>query len=308
MESKKPFIGGQAVIEGVMMKSPNYLSIAVRKQDKSISIKTEKNKSLTLKNKILGLPFMRGIISLFEMMYIGMNALTYSANEALDEDEEMGKAAIILTVIFALLVGLSIFVVLPYILTTLVGISEDMNAVLFNIVDGIVKLIIFLIYVYFISFMEDIKRVFQYHGAEHKAVNCYEAGEKLTIKNAMKHSTLHPRCGTSFLLIVILIGIVFFSVAPLIINLIYPAFTDISWWLKRLVLLLFRIILMLPIAGVAYEFLRLSAKFRKSIIMEILFSPGMLVQKLTTRQPSEKQQEVAIKALKEVLKKEKINF
>ena len=307
MVQKKPYIGGQAVIEGVMMKSPNYISTAVRKPSKKIKTKTEKSVSLTVRSKLLGLPFIRGVVSLFEMLIIGFKTLTYSANEALEEEEEeLGKVGMFLTIMSAVLFGLGLFVVLPYVLTVLVGVIEESNALLFNFIDGMIKLVIFIIYLIVISFMHDIKRVFQYHGAEHKTVNCYEAGEKLIVKNVKKYSALHPRCGTSFILIVILIGVVVLSFVPIFMQFIFSGVMDWHWALKRLILLFGRILFLLPIAGIAYEFLRLSARFRDSKVMEFCMSPGLLAQRLTTREPSTDQIEVAIAALKEVCKKEKI--
>jgi uncharacterized protein YqhQ len=287
---KKLVIGGQAVIEGVMMKSPKYLSIAVRKPNKKISVKTESFKSIADKYKWLGWPLIRGVVNLIEMLAIGMQALTFSANEASgEEEEELTKTEIITTFLAAMLFTVAFFIILPFYLSKLVVTSGQ--GILFNLLDGLIRVGLFLVYVLVIPFMKDIRAVFQYHGAEHKSVHCYESGKKLTVKNTQKFSTLHPRCGTSFLLIVLVISILIFS-------LITSEHTVIK--------ILARVVLLPVIAGLSYELLRFSARHEKTICCRAIIWPGLMLQKLTTREPTDKQVEVAIKALEAVLKKEKV--
>lgn len=306
--SKEPaYFGGQAVIEGVMIKGPKHISIAVRKPNKKISIKTDKYKPWGEKCAVFKVPFIRGIGTLFEMLAIGLNALTYSANEALEEEEEkLTGTALFFTVLLSIIFAIVLFVVIPYVLTMLLGIQEESQSILFNFVDGIIKLIIFVLYIYLIGLMKDIYRIFQYHGAEHMAVNCFEAGKKLTINNVKKFSTLHPRCGTSFLLLVIFIGIIIFSLIPDIMMWIYPGFAELGWWSKRGLLLAVRIIFLFPIAGISYEILRLAGKFKENIFMKAIVFPGICVQKLTTKEPDNKQIEVGIASLKAALKAAKV--
>ncbi|MBI5393442.1 DUF1385 domain-containing protein [Candidatus Woesearchaeota archaeon] len=301
----KLLIGGQAVIEGVMMKSPNFIAIAVRKPNKEITIKVEKCSSIAKRFSFLRLPFFRGIVMLFEMLSLGIKALHFSANEATDEkNEQLSNAAIIFTIIISLAFALLLFVLTPYALTTLLKIHEETNAALFNLVDGIIKLSLFLIYIILISRMEDIKRVFQYHGAEHKAVNCYEAKKKLIVKNAQSFTTLNARCGTSFILFVILIGVIVFSFIPTVVNMLFPSFAALSFIAKKSILFGVRLIFLLPLAGISYEILKLSAYYQKNFLFRLISLPGLAVQKLTTREPTDDQVEVGLAALEAVLKKE----
>ena len=305
--SKEQSFGGQAVIEGVMIKGPNHISIAIRKPDKKISIKTDKYNALSKRCSLFKIPFIRGVGSLFEMLIIGIKALTYSANEALEEEEEkLSGFALFLTILLSLVFGIGLFVIIPYVLTVLIGLQEESQSFLFNLVDGIIKMSIFVLYIYVIGLMKDIHRIFQYHGAEHKAVNCHEAGEELTLKNVKKFSTLHPRCGTSFLLLVIFIGIVIFSLIPLVLGFIMPTFSQMGWWSQRGILLASRIVFLLPVAGISYEVLKMAGKWRDNIIMKIIIFPGLCIQRLTTKEPTNKQQEVGIASLKAALKAENI--
>jgi len=212
-----------------------------------------------------------------------------------------------LTILLSIVFGLGLFVVIPYILTVLLGIHEESQSILFNLVDGIIKMAIFVLYIYIISLMKDIHRIFQYHGAEHKAVNCHEAGEKLTIKNAKKFSRLHPRCGTSFLLLVIFIGIIIFSLIPLVLEIILPSFGQMGWWSQRGILLVSRIFFLLPVAGISYEVLKLAGAWKDNLIMKTIVFPGMCIQRLTTKEPDNKQLEVGIESLKAAMKAEKID-
>jgi uncharacterized protein YqhQ len=276
-------VGGQAVIEGVMMKSPSRIAIAVRKPDGKVSVKKKRHTSWTKKYRILGIPVVRGFVELLEMLVIGIKALTYSANEVSDDNEKLGKWEIAITFILATLFTIILFIALPLFIAKHV---TQGTGFWFDLIDGLLRLLIFLIYVYVISRLKDMKRVFQYHGAEHSAVHCYEHGRKLTPENAIKFTTLHPRCGTSFLVIVVAISIVVFSFIA-----------DPRWVVK-----FFSRILLIPvIAGLSYEVLKISAKYEKNPVAEIIIKPGLWVQKLTTRRPTRKQLEVAIAALKAVL-------
>ena len=276
-------VGGQAVIEGVMMRNKNSVAVATIKNNKIKTKKIEFN-SAAKKHKWLKWPFFRGVAGLIEMLVLGIKALVYSANEVEDEPEEkLSSKEIFFTMLLAILFTIGIFIVLPYFLTGFI--SKD-KGVLFNIIDGILRIAIFLIYIIAISYMKDIKRVFQYHGAEHKAVNCYEHKKKLTVENCSKFTTVHRRCGTTFLIIVMAVSILVFSMI-----------VSDKWYLR----LGLRIILIPVITGISYEILKLAAKYKKSVTLNLLTYPGLMLQKLTTREPTKKQIEVAIKALKAVL-------
>lgn len=277
-------LGGQAVIEGVLMKSKDKVAIAVRKPNDKISVKIQPVKSVSDNIKILKLPFIRGSIALFETLLIGIGALNYSANEAVDEDEEkITKKDMFFTTTFALLLSVGLFILLPLYLTGLLKLTGSLQ---FNIIDGFIRFGIFILYLLLIMTMKDVRILFQYHGSEHKSVNCYEAGEELTVKNVKKHSKEHPRCGTTFLLIVMTLSIIVFSFIT-----------------SKVLLIKFgaRILLLPVIAGISYELLKFSAKHQDKLIMKIFIKPGLMLQGLTTREPTDRQIEVAIKALKGVL-------
>ncbi len=300
--SGKLNVGGQAVIEGVMMRSPTSFAIAVRKPNGEIATLVEPLKLLSETSRLFKLPIIRGVITLISALFLGVRALNFSADMAMEEEEgkdkkekkEMGSLAMGLTVAFSLGLGILLFFVLPLYLTKLlktviptVGSSEFS----FNLVDGAIRMTIFVVYIMGISMMKDIKRVFQYHGAEHKSIYAFEAGEELTVENARKHSSLHPRCGTSFLLTVMLVSILVFSFLS----------HEMPFWKTALSRLVF-----IPlIAGLSYEFIRYSGKKIDSKGMGLLMAPGLWLQKLTTREPSDDQLEVALISLKEALKNEK---
>jgi len=302
--NKKQDVGGQAVIEGVMMRSKHNVVTAVRK-NKKIIYKKDKIKKRPKWQKFF---FIRGITNLIEMLIIGIKTLNWSASQQTDEEEELSNWAITLTMIIAFALAIGLFVLLPYILTYLTGIKETQNPIYFNVIDGLIKIGILLLYMYLISLMKDIRRVFQYHGAEHKAVFCYEANKPLTVENAKKYSTLHPRCGTAFLMIVIFISIFLFSFIPIIVSSIYSNINNIHWLSRRLILFAVRILLLPIVAGFAYETLKFGAKHQDNPIFRSLTLPGLWVQKITTKNPSKKQLEVAIAALKKVLKIENGNI
>lgn len=285
--------GGQAVIEGVMMRGPGHRAIAVRRPDESIVINEKPVGSITQKLPFLKLPFIRGVVMLFESLIMGIEALTYSADQAMGEEseEKLSRWEMFFTIAISLGLAIVMFIVLPTTLVYYVGSGIQDNFIR-NIVEGIVRLGVFVGYVYAVSRMKDIQRVFMYHGAEHKVINAYEAGKELTVEEVQKFSTLHPRCGTSFLLIVILIKVVIFSGVTA-----SGLFGQIF----------FRVLLLPVVAGVAYELLKLSGKYQDKGLCRILIAPGLWMQKLTTKEPDDAQVEVAIKAFGAVLKEGDIN-
>lgn len=294
--SEKLSIGGQAVLEGVMMRSPHAFTVAVRKGGKpgaEIALLKETIRPIGERYPLLRKAVLRGSVTLFEALWLGMRALNFSANEAIESEdgkkEEISPLAMAGTMVMALAFALGLFLALPLLLTHLLGTqySSFKGNVLFNLTDGAIRVGLFLGYVSGISFMKDIRRVFEYHGAEHKVIGAFEAGEPLTVENARKHTCIHPRCGTSFLMVVMVLSIMLFSLIPG------------SWplWAKAVS----RIALMPLIAGLSYEFIKYSAKKRGSKVVEALILPGLLLQRLTTREPSDDQLEVAIRAMDEAL-------
>ncbi len=290
------YIGGQAVIEGVMMKNKEQYAIAVRRPDQEIEVKIEDYEAIGDRIPILKWPIIRGVVNFFESLIIGMKTLTYSAS-FYEEDENAGdtpasKAArkggeslvMILTVAFSVVLAVGLFILLPAFAAEFLRKWIE-SSVLIAVIEGVIRLILFLGYVWAISLMEDMKRVFMYHGAEHKTINCLEAGVELTPENVMKFTRFHKRCGTSFLFIVMILSILFFMV----INVTNPAL--------RIVL---RLLLVPVIAGVSYEFIRLAGR-NDSWIIKVLSAPGLWVQRLTTREPDLQMLEVAIASVEGVL-------
>ena len=270
--------GGQAVIEGVMMRDASHYSIAVRTPNGQIAVKKRKIDSPVMKHKVLRWPFVRGVVNMFETLVLGMEALSYSANMAADEDEKFSAKELAFTFLFAIAMAVGLFILLPLFLTSLI--SKN-SGIIFNLIDGLVRLAIFLLYLFLISLIPDIKVLFQYHGAEHKVINAFEHKEKLVPKKVEKYSVQHTRCGTSFFLIVMIISIVVFSVI-----------TSPSWLVKMLT----RILLIPVIIGISYEVLKLSSRYHDKPIMRIILVPGLFLQRFTTRKPNIKQVEVAIAA------------
>ena len=281
--------GGQAVIEGVMIRSKKHMVVCVRQPNDEILTKTEEIKPLSEKYKILRIPFLRGIVALFETLYLGIKGLYFSANATLEEEEKLNPKEIAIAVIAALALSIFLFSVMPYFLTTLL--KPKLGGVAFVLVESVVRLGILLLYLASISLVGEFKRVFQYHGAEHTAINAYEAGIELNVENAKKYSRFHPRCGTSFLLIVTLISILFFSIIP-----------NVGYFTR----LAYRILLIPVIGAVSYEVLKLSDKYKNSRIMKMLVAPGLGLQYLTTREPEEKMIAVALKAVEKVDKLQKL--
>jgi uncharacterized protein YqhQ len=274
-------IGGQAVIEGVMMKSSKKVAVSVRKKSRIVT-EMFKYRPVSRKYTILTAPILRGVVNLIEMLVLGMKALTWSANQQTGEDDQITRKELALTIFIALAATILIFIVAPYYITKLFIKQPNF---LFNLVDGIFRIILFFIYLVLIGLMPDMKQIFRYHGAEHKAVNCYEAGVKLTPKNAKKFPKEHIRCGTSLLVIVIVVSILLFSLIK-----------DPRWYVNIPIRILF-----IPlIAGIGYEAVKIAYRFKKNPLIKAIVMPGIWTQKLTTKEPTLKQIEVAIKALNAV--------
>lgn len=288
---KRVSIGGQAVIEGVMMRSPNYIATAVRKPSGEIVYK--RTKISNQKSKLAEIPFIRGIVMLFDALVMGIKELTFSANEAEEkEEEQISQKEAVLTTVVSLGLGIGLFIVLPSLIGSFLSAN---NKVYSNLIEAVLRLLFFILYIWLISFSKDIKRVYQYHGAEHKSIYAYENSMELTPENAKKFTTLHPRCGTSFLLIVMLIAIIVFS----IIDFIVP--TPTTFLGKIAIKLVLRVGLMPLIAGISYEIQRYSSKHLDNICIKALAMPGLSLQKITTKEPDLGQLEVAIVAIKAAL-------
>lgn len=290
-DKKEPSLafGGQALIEGVMMRSRNYMVFCVRKPNTDIVTQVEQLNPIASKYKILGLPFLRGIVALFESLYLGIKGLLFSANVSVEEiKDDKGESLKLGYTEFAILalgtLGIAAFFFLvPFLLATWL----NLTGVIFNIAEATIRLTLFIAYLSLVSMWGQFRRVLQYHGAEHKAINAYEAGANLTVENVKKYSRLHPRCGTSFLFIVLIVSIILFSLAP---NLDFAG------------KIAYRLLLIPVIAGVSYELLRLSGKYRNSPLLKVLIAPGLCFQLLTTKEPSDDMLEVSIKAVQEVTK------
>lgn len=283
--NKKPNVGGQAVIEGVMMRGKTHVAVAVRQPDGEISVDVRPVNSISDRYPILKKPFLRGVVSLVESLVMGMKALAYSAQVSGDEDEKLDSKEMALTIAVSAGLAILLFIVIPtWSMRFLTGITQDHMAL--NLAEGVLRMAIFLAYIAAISSMNDIQRVFQYHGAEHKTIYTYEAGLPLKVENVRPFSTLHPRCGTNFLMIVMLISMFIFTFLG---------------WPSLLERIASRIILMPVIAGVSYELIRYAGAHTDNPLVRIAITPGLLLQKLTTRQPDDSQIEVAIASLKAVV-------
>lgn len=298
--AKKTSIGGQAVIEGVMMRGPYKTAIAVRKPDGSIDVSVEDTVPLSKRKKIFSVPIIRGAVSFVDSLVTGIKYLEYSASFFEDEDgyeedrlekflkKKFGDKAegIVMgfSLILSFLIAIGLFMLVPTFAANFLKKATG-NTVVINLFEGVIRLVIFILYIYFISKMKDIQRVFEYHGAEHKSIFCYEEGLELTPENAAKFKTLHPRCGTNFLIIVMMISIVAFSFLG---------------WPNLAVRLITRILFLPLIAGISYEIIKFLGRSDSSFAKVIAY-PGLMLQKLTTRQPDESQLEVALAALKAVI-------
>ena len=292
-------IGGQAVLEGIMMKNKEKYSVAVRKPDGQIEVRTEVYRSIAGDSKWAKLPLIRGVVNFIDSLILGMESLSYSASFYDDEEEqEPGKFEKLLvklfgekaekvvmgcTVAFSVIMAVAIFMVLPYYISSIFR-NFIVSNTLLAVLEGVIRLGLFTLYVVLISCMKDIKRTYMYHGAEHKCINCIERGRELNVKNVRKSSRYHARCGTSFLFIVMVISIVFFI------------FIRVDSPILRVI---FRILLVPVIAGVSYEFIRLAGR-TDNPLMKVLSLPGKAMQKLTTREPDDDMIEVAIAAVEAV--------
>ncbi len=279
--------GGQAVIEGVMMRGPDSRAVAVRLPDTEIIVDEKKVGSLARRIPVLNWPLVRGTVVLIESLVLGVEALTYSANQATaGEDEELTIKEIVITIGIAFGLAIVLFAVLPtFAAHLLIGIAP--GSFIQNLIEGFFRIAIFLAYVLAVRQLADIRRVFEYHGAEHKVINAYEAGAELTVEQVQKYPTLHPRCGTSFILIVLVISILVFSLLG----------EQVLWWR-----ILSRVLLLPVVAGISYELVKLSGKYTANALCRILIAPGLWLQKLTTAPPDNGQVEVAIAAFGAVFK------
>ncbi len=354
-QATKPVIGGQAVVEGVMMRSPRSFAIAVRRPDGRIVVREEGWLSFAERLPFLKWPLLRGAAMLVESMYNGMSALNFSASQAMEgeaeeaandsdaaktsenvdataapkasepsaaasaattaevAEEEGGGAALWFTLITGMLLAVGLFKFAPHFATLGLGMllgtegqtALPMSGIGFHLVDGGIKLSIFVGYIGLISLMPDVKRLFMYHGAEHMSVHTFEAEAPLDVDNTRERSTKHPRCGTSLILLVIATSVVMFA---LILPLFDPLFSRVSdsESIKALLGFAVKIPLLLPIAGVAYEAQRMAAKYPNNLLVKFFISPGMLMQRLTTRQPTDAELEVALSALRKAVWRERI--
>lgn len=280
----KPIVGGQAVIEGVMMRGFGKVATAVREPGGNINVQIKSVSSIADRFPVLKLPILRGAVSLFESLSLGMKSLSFSAQAAGEEDEQLSDRELIATIILAVILACGLFLAIPTFAAKFFRTLTD-DPIALNLAEGFLRLIIFLAYLFAISRMKDIQRVFQYHGAEHKTIFCYEADLPLTVENVKKFPRLHPRCGTAFLLIVMLVSIFVFA---------FLGWPDL--WLR----ILSRIILLPVVAGVSYELIRFSARSKNSVV-RLATLPGLWLQYLTTREPDDSMIEVAIKSLEAVV-------
>ena len=283
--NKKPNVGGQAVIEGVMMRGKTHVAVAVRQPDGEINVDVRPVNSIADRYPILKKPFLRGVVSLVESLVMGMKALSYSAQVSGEEDEKLDSKDMALTIAVSAGLAILLFIIIPtWSMRFITDFTQDHMAL--NLAEGVLRMAIFLAYIAAISSMRDIQRVFQYHGAEHKTIYTYEAGLPLKVENVRPFSTLHPRCGTNFLMIVMLISMFIFTFLG---------------WPNLVERIASRILLMPVIAGVSYELIRYAGAHTDNPLVRVAITPGLLLQKLTTRQPDDDQIEVAIASLKAVV-------
>ena len=300
---KKTTIGGQALLEGILMMGPENIAIAVRKPDGEIIVDKRPLPVNNIFNKML---FVRGTVNLFRQMIIGVKAIMYSADFIELEDGQEQKpskldafierlmgdrfkdAAVYISVIFALALSIGLFILLPNLLAGFIHIDKNSvgGVILLNLFEGLIRVLLFFGYIYLASKLNDIKRVWQYHGAEHKTIHCYEHNDELTVENVRKYSTKHPRCGTSFMILVMIVSIIVFSFLG---------------WYGPVLNALLRLLLLPVVAGVSFEILRLAGRNGDMTIMKIINAPGMLFQRFTTKEPDDAQIEVAIEAFKNVM-------
>jgi len=310
-EEKIMPVGGQAVIEGVMMRSPKRIATAIRRASGRIEVMVQEYTSLVQRRKYLNIPVVRGAITLIEVMVLGIKTLQWSADRAMedieDQEEKEGKRKkkekknkkgmstlnAVFSITLALVIGIAFFFILPLYLTTTVF-NIEKQALMFNLVAGVFRIVFFLLYVWGISFMKDVKRLFQYHGSEHKTIFAFEDKIALAPAAIQKYTTYHPRCGTSFLMIVMLVSLLFFALLDTIVMMVYG---DISFVIR----LLTHLPLIPVVGGISYEALKASSKNTENPLVKILIAPGLALQRITTSEPDDQQVEVAIAALEAAL-------
>ena len=303
-------VGGQAVLEGVMMRSGDNISLCVRTEDGKIASKNSTFTSVRKKHKILNIPIIRGCVNFVEMMKLSYSTLTDSAKmlgmDEIDEETKFDKwlkrkfgdkvmnFIMVVASVLGVILALGLFTVLPMLITTwlkpVIGATDDgpwINNFLLSLISGVIRIIIFVLYMLLVSQMKDIKRTFEYHGAEHKSIACYEAGAELTPANAKKYTRFHPRCGTSFIFVILIISILIFSLVP----------WKTTTALDKAVMILLRFCLLPVVTGIGFEFLMFAGKHPNKCTLALSF-PGLLMQRITTKEPDEEQLEVALKALK----------
>ncbi len=288
MKNPLPNYGGQALIEGVMMRGTNVCAIAARAPDQSIIIERQKLGQI-YRSWLARIPFLRGLLMLGDALFLGMRALTFSMNLQVGEEEKIEGVPMVLTFILSLAIGIALFFMLPAGVAYLFEIAFGVNGLGISIVEGTVRLLLLVGYIWGIGFMPEIHRVYGYHAAEHKTINAFEAGAPLDVENVSRFSREHPRCGTAFLLTVVVFSIFIFSLLgpmPIYLRLIS------------------RILLVPILAMISYEYIRLTARFRKLPLVRVIIAPNLALQRLTTREPDEGMLEVAIEAFKAMRKEE----
>ena len=305
----KQGVGGQAVIEGIMLRNKTHYVVAVRKPNKKIDF--IKHKIEDNKNKLSKMFFFRGIVNFVDMMKLGYKTLVFSANTAGLEEEkkELSKeenskkesVAMTLSMLVSLAFAVGLFIALPYFITTLIGINEKEHVILFNLTRGVIKLAIFVGYLLVISLFSDVRRVFEYHGAEHMVVNAYEHGLNPDINNIRDYTTIHPRCGTTFMFLVLTVSILLYMFTSYFVySYIYASYTPPKI-LGNLTVLAMNIILLPIVSGISYELLKLGFIFYNFPLMRLAILPGLLLQKITTKRPKDDELEVALFALNKLL-------
>ena len=312
-KSRYSGIGGQAVLEGVMMKNKEKYAVAVRKPDGEIEVEVETYQGLAHGSKIKELPFIRGIFNFLDSLILGTRALNYSASFYEEEDSKETKfdkamdkmsggngekllSGIVTVISVVLAVGL--FIVLPYFISSLFE-SFIRNRSLMSIIEGVIRIALFLLYVWGISAMKDIRRLYQYHGAEHKTIFCYEHGEELTVENVRKYKRFHPRCGTSFIFLTLAISILVYTLLPINSELFIEAF-GVSKLIGDMLRVCCKIIFLPIVVGISYELIRIAGKY-DNVLTKIISAPGLAIQRLTTKEPADEMIEVAIASMKPVL-------
>lgn len=295
---KKILVGGQAVIEGVMMRVPGAYATAVRTSNGEIHTKRQEHVGFIERHPLFKKPILRGMVALVESMKIGFGTLQWSADIAMEEEQKKegkeikknSKLATFFSTIFAVALGIGLFVVVPLFLTTHL-LNIEKQAFSFNIVSGSLRILFFLIYLILISLMKDVKVLFQYHGAEHKTVFAFEEGKDLSIDNVKPYKTFHPRCGTSFIFIILIVSILMFAVID---SMVILAIGKITFSIR----IIFHLVLLPIVSGVGYEFLKITAKHQEKLFFRMMIKPGLWLQRITTTEPTDSQLEVAIIALK----------